>query len=68
VNPNACVPYVALTPSRLGNLARDENRKAEARNQDEEAFSHDRRLANQNPDPYSPDAAKTLNQLGILGH
>jgi tetratricopeptide (TPR) repeat protein len=57
---------VADTLNKFGILNRDENRKAEARKDYEEALDIDRALAVQNPDVYRPHLARTLNKFGIL--
>jgi tetratricopeptide (TPR) repeat protein len=57
---------VASTLNNLGNLHRDQNRMAEARQAFEEALGIRRKLAEANPETYLPDVASTLNNLGLL--
>jgi Ca-activated chloride channel homolog len=65
-NPDVYLPDVAKTLNKLGNLSSNENRKAEARQQYEEALEIRRSLAKKNPDVYLSEVAATLNNLGAL--
>jgi tetratricopeptide (TPR) repeat protein len=58
--------YVALAVNGLAALDGDQNRMEEARKGFEEALQIYRQLANNNPDVYLPEVARTLTNLAVL--
>jgi tetratricopeptide (TPR) repeat protein len=65
-NPDAYLPYVAMTLNNLGLLYRATQRMSQAETAYSEALAIYRKLADANPDAYLPDVAMTLNNLANL--
>ena len=65
-NPDAYLPYVAMTLNNLANLHSNLNRYVESEKEYVEALEIYRKLSTQNPDAYLPDVATTLNNLASL--
>ncbi|MBR5352176.1 MAG: tetratricopeptide repeat protein, partial [Bacteroidales bacterium] len=65
-NPDAYLPYVAMTLNNLAVLHSDTNQLQEAEEEYNEALSIRRQLADKNPDAYLPDVAMILNNLANL--
>ena len=65
-NPQAYLPYVAMTLNNLAILHWDTNDYAKAETEYSEALEAYRKLASANPQAYLPDVAATLNNLAGL--
>ncbi|GHV52206.1 hypothetical protein FACS1894181_15090 [Bacteroidia bacterium] len=65
-NPQAYLPYVAMTLNNLGILHWNNNNYPQAEASYTEALQTYKDLAEKNPQAYQPYVATTLNNLGIL--
>jgi tetratricopeptide (TPR) repeat protein len=65
-NPQAHLPYVALTLNNLAVLYSDTQRLSDSEQAYQEALGMYRKLAQANPQAYLPYVAMTLNHLGNL--
>jgi len=65
-NPDAFLPYLAMSLTNLGNRLSEMGRRAEALQATQEAVDLYRRLAQQNPDAFLPDLARSLGAYGLV--
>jgi len=65
-NPQAFLPYLAMSLNNLGNRLSALGRREEALTATQEAVDIRRRLAEQNPQAFLPDLAMSLNNLGRM--